>query len=132
MTIESKSSVLELHDGRTNHNNGWYIVRSIVPANATTNVIEWTVTPNVIKNWLYEPVIQVSQVGYHPGQPKKVIIEQDSRDKEAGEVIVYRFTSVGKEIAARGKPVSWGNFLRYNYFIFDFSGVRNPGIYMAE
>ncbi len=132
MTIESKSTDIELYDGRTNHNNGWYIVRSVVPAGVTTNVIEWIVTPNVVKNWLYAPVIQVSQVGYHTGQSKKVVIEQDPRDTQTGEVIVYRITPVGKEIAARGKPVSWGRFLRYNYLTFDFSSVKTPGVYVAE
>ena len=132
MTIESKSTDLELYDGRTNHNNGWYIVRSVVPAGVTTNAIEWIVTPNVVKNWLYAPVIQVSQVGYHTGQSKKLVIEQDPRDTQTGEVIVYRITPVGKEIAARGKPVSWGRFLRYNYLTFDFSSVKTPGVYVAE
>ena len=63
MRIESRSGAIELIDGRANHNNGWFIVRGVVPAGATKNAIEWVVTPNVIEGWQYEPVIQVSQVG---------------------------------------------------------------------
>ena len=51
--IETKTELLELWDGRTNHNNGWYIVRSIVPSGATTGAVEWIVTPNVVAGWQY-------------------------------------------------------------------------------
>ncbi len=61
IVFETKKGQLELWDGRSNHNNGWYIVRSVIPANATKNAIEWHITPNTVDNWLYEPVLQVSQ-----------------------------------------------------------------------
>ena len=35
ITINNSRGNLELWDGRSNHNNGWYIVRSSIPANAT-------------------------------------------------------------------------------------------------
>jgi endoglucanase len=58
ITHNSSENKLELWDGRTNHNNGWYIVRSSIPAHATRNAIEWIVTPNVVPGWQYEPVLQ--------------------------------------------------------------------------
>ena len=96
MTIEAKNGELELWDGRANHNNGWYIVRGIIPRGATKNALEWIVTPHVVKNWLYEPVIQVSQVGYGVDQLKQVVIEQDARDKKASEIEIFRLTENGK------------------------------------
>ena len=51
MTIESTREELVLVDGRVYHNNGWFVVRSIVPSNATKNAIEWIVSPNDIENW---------------------------------------------------------------------------------
>ena len=63
---------LELLDGRGNHNNGWFVVRALAPAGATANAIEWLVTPHAKAGWMRTPVIQVSQVGYHPAQPKQV------------------------------------------------------------
>lgn len=132
LTIETKTGNLELWDGRTNHNNGWYIVRMAVPANATKNAIEWIITPHVITSWQYEPVIQVSQIGYHPEQPKKVIIEQDQRDSQINDVIIYKLTPNGKEKVNTGKPTKWGKFLRYSYLTYDFSSIKQPGMYVIE
>ena len=69
-TIESKDVDLKLYDGRMNHNNGWFVISSEVPAGKTEKAIEWVITPNVVEEWLYTPVVQTSQVGYHPGAPK--------------------------------------------------------------
>ena len=80
LRIESRSGELQLIDGRSNHNNGWFIVRGTVPAGATKNAIEWVVTPNVIPGWKSPPVIQVSQLGYAPQQPKEAVIETDPAD----------------------------------------------------
>lgn len=133
LTIEAgKGGDLELWDGRGNHNNGWYIVRSLIPAGASKNAIEWTVTPNVVKNWKYEPVIQVSQLGYSTAQPKRIVIEQDARDTKASKLKLYRFTENGKTLVRGGKPKAWGNFLRYHYLTFDFSDVTTPGMYVVS
>ena len=130
VTAHSGAGQLELWDGRANHNNGWYIVRASIPANATTNAIEWIVTPHVVKGWRYEPVLQVSQVGYATHQPKKLVIEQDARDLALDEVSVYQLTENGKQLVRKGRPQVWGNFLRYHYLTYDFSGVQSPGSYV--
>ncbi|MDA0195026.1 MAG: glycoside hydrolase family 9 protein [Bacteroidetes bacterium] len=129
--IESKSGNLELWDGRSNHNNGWYIVRTEVKPNTTDTAIEWVITPNVVPNWVYKPVIQVSQLGYHPDQPKQVVIEQDLRDQSMDEVSIYRLTDTGRQKVSSGTPVTWGEFLRYNYLTYDFSGIIEPGMYVV-
>jgi hypothetical protein len=130
LLIETKTEMLELRDGRANHNNGWFIVRSIIPANAIKSAVEWIVTPNVITDWFYEPVIQVSQLGYHPNQSKLVIIEQDQQDEKASEISIYRLAHQGKQEFKSGTPIFWGKFLRYNYLTFDFSDVRETGMYI--
>ena len=38
LVIEAKKGQLELVDGRSNHNNGWYIVRTPIPAGAPTQM----------------------------------------------------------------------------------------------
>jgi hypothetical protein len=133
LIIESKTGELQLLDGRNKHNNGWFIVRSLVPAGATTSAIEWIVSPHAIPDWKYQPVVHVSQVGYHPGQSKIAIIELDKSD-EAQDVFYLRRISEsgGFEEALSGKPTDWGRFLRYHYLQFDFSKVTNPGMYVAE
>ena len=84
LTIEAvRGGELELLDGRGNHNNGWFVVRALAPAGATANAIEWLVTPHAKAGWMRTPVIQVSQVGYHPAQPKQVVLELDVARYEA-------------------------------------------------
>jgi hypothetical protein len=132
LAIESRTGALELLDGRSNHNNGWYIVRSSVPAGATERAIEWVITPNTVDGWQRDPVIQVSQLGYAPGQPKRAIIEQDRRDGTTGEMILFRLGAQGKERIAAGPVAPWGDFLRYRYLAWDFSAVDEPGLYQLE
>jgi endoglucanase len=129
MRIESRGGALALIDGRANHNNGWFIVRGLVPAGATTNAIEWIVTPNVVAGWRSEPVIQLSQIGYAAHQPKRAVIELDPRDRDVQPVTLYRLTPDGREAVLRGTPARWGDFLRYQYLAFDFSQVAQPGMY---
>jgi len=128
--IESRGGRLSLVDGRSNHNNGWFIVRGLVPAGATRNAVEWVVTPNSVEGWKYGPVIQVSQVGYAPAQPKKAVIERDPADREVKRVRLFRLTEEGRREVLSGMPDKWGAFLRYDYLSFDFSKVREPGMYV--
>ena len=130
MKIESRSGELELLDGRGNQNNGWYIVRGLVPAGATNHAIEWVVTPNVVKGWRSAPVIQVSQVGYAPSQTKRAVIERDPLDTQNDPVVLYRLTDSGRELVKRQAPKAFGPFLRYAYSTFDFSEVTQPGMYL--
>lgn len=130
MQIESSTGELELHDGRNQHQNGWFIVRSTVPAGATDNAIELTIRPNVIPDWIYEPVIQHSMVGYHPGQQKVAVIETDPNDNFDHAMQLVRLSADGKhQVVLDQKPKAWGDFLRYSYFHFDFSDVTQEGMY---
>lgn len=133
LVIESRAGDLELLDGRTNHNNGWYIVRTAVPAGATENAVEWIVRPHVVDNWQSSPVIQVSQVGYAPLQAKRVVIEQDRGDTERSALTIYRLTENGREPVRSARPENWrGDFLRYSYLTYDFSDIDEPGMYVIE
>jgi hypothetical protein len=127
--MESLTGQLLLRDGRSNHNNGWYIFGETLPAGATTNAIQWTITPNVVDGWLYKPVIQVSQLGYHTKQEKKAIIELDPNDHDYSEIMVYKMSESGKQMVKQGKPTEWGSFLRYKYLTYDFSDIQDPGLY---
>ena len=69
--INSLLGELNLYDGRNIAQNGWFVVRSIIPANKTGKVVEWYLNANAIKNWIRKPVIEYSQVGYHTGQKKR-------------------------------------------------------------
>ena len=134
LIVESRTGDLQLYDGRNQHNNGWFVVRSLVPKGKTAGAIEWTVTPHGIDGWKAAPVVHVSQVGYHPKQKKVAIIELDRSDTATGTVHVKRISENGgfEEVLA-GKPSAWqGNFLRYHYATFDFSSVDRDGMYVIE
>ncbi len=133
MIIESKTGDLQLLDGRNKHNNGWFVVRSLVPAGATTGAIDWVISPNAIPGWKYSPVVHVSQVGYHPTQKKIAIVELDGSDAADDVVSVKRVSEDGTfEDTLSGKPTVWGKFLRYKYLQFDFSAVTKPGMYVVD
>ncbi|HVY76534.1 MAG TPA: AGE family epimerase/isomerase [Puia sp.] len=134
MSIESvNGGNLELLDGRAKYTNGWYVVRSLVLKGATKNAIVWLVTPHAIKGWKADPVIQISQVGYHPDQTKTAVIELDAKDQARPIVKLMRIGENGTlEPVLTAQAKSWGKFLRYNYLQFDFSSVRKPGMYVIR
>ncbi|MEN8229661.1 MAG: glycoside hydrolase family 9 protein [Bacteroidota bacterium] len=131
MVIRSHGNPLELWDGRTNHNNGWFIVRSTIPVGITAGAIEWIITPSTVPDWIYQPVIQVSQLGYHPQQKKLAVVELDMNDTPQKSYMIYRLQQQGKELVHTGQPVPWGQFLRYRYATLDFSHISAPGIYQV-
>lgn len=133
LIITSQTENLQLLDGRNKHNNGWFVVRSLVPAGAASSAIDWIVTPHAISGWKYQPVVHVSQVGYHPKQKKTAVIELDDADTGEGAVVVKRIAEDGEfEEALSGKAAEWGRFLRYRYLQFDFTQVTKPGMYVVE
>jgi mannose/cellobiose epimerase-like protein (N-acyl-D-glucosamine 2-epimerase family) len=134
MTIENlKGNDLMLLDGRGKYTNGWYVIRSLVPGGATTNAIEWLVTPHAVPGWKSDPVVQVSQVGYHPAQQKVAVIELDAHDTRRFPALLLRTKpGGGTETILKGQPKDWGKFLRYHYLQFDFSKVKEPGMYMVR
>ena len=131
-TIESQSAELKLYDGRMNHNNGWFVVRSEIPAGKTREAIKWVITPNVVGDWLYEPVVQTSQVGYHTNQKKVAVIELDNRETKRDNPVLYKISEEGDQEVLTRKADEWGQFLRYNYLEFDFSEIKEPGLYQVR
>lgn len=124
---------LQLLDGRARHTNGWFVVRSLVPRGAAGAAVEWLVTPHAVPGWLYQPVVQVSQVGYHPAQEKVAVIETDPSDGRRPKAVLVRAKEGGGfENVLEESPAEWGRFLRYKYFRFDFSSVKRPGVYFVK
>jgi endoglucanase len=133
MILESRTGDLQLLDGRNKHNNGWFVVRSLVPVGATKGAIDWLITPHAIPGWTYTPVVHVSQVGYHPRQTKVAVIELDDRDSAEDSAALKRIKEDGGfETVLEARPTCWGKFLRYKYLQFDFSKVTAPGMYEID
>jgi len=133
MIIESKGQPLQLLDGRFYHNNGWFVVRSLVTPGKTTGAIEWVVDCNVLPDFQSKPIVHVSQIGYHPDQQKIAVIEVDKNTPTVEKASLCRISEDGglKEIRTT-VPAKWGKFLRFNYYQFDFSDVKVPGIYQIK
>lgn len=134
MTIENlKGNNLQLIDGRGKYNNGWFVVRSLVPKGATKNAIEWLITPHAIEGWQSPPVVQVSQVGYHPSQQKIAVIELDKKDTQQQPASLLRINENGGfQTVLQSTPKNWGNFLRFHYLQFDFTQIQKPGMYVVK
>lgn len=132
VTLTSEADIA-LYDGRNQAQNGWYVVRSLLPSGKTGEVVSWTLTANSVADWVRPPMIAHSQLGYAPGQAKKAVIELDPNDKPAAEA---RLLEVGADgsftpvLTGEAKP--WGHYLRYDYRTFDFSSVTKPGLYVIE
>jgi hypothetical protein len=131
--IQALDAELALYDGRDLAQNGWFIVRSVLPSKKTGVVLQWYLEPNAIPNWIRTPVIQFSQVGYHPGQQKVAVIELDKNDTPLVKASLFQITPEGKYVEKlTGNAVVWGKFTRYNYLKFDFSSIKDPGIYFIK
>ena len=130
MTISSDDSDIMLYDGRMLAQNGWYVFRSELPADKVGKVITWTVEPNSVKGWVREPNIGFSQVGYMPDQPKIAVIELDKNYKSEKTAQVIKVETDGNEtVAYKGKVSNWGRYYKYNYDRFDFTELKEPGVY---
>ena len=132
LTVESLTGDLKLYDGRMNHNNGWFVLRSEIARGATKGAVRWLITPAVDETWRYPAVIQTSQVGYLTQQPKRIVIETDNRETTVNDVQLVRIDADGEKVVRTSTPKVWGKFLRYRYLISDFSDVTEPGLYQVR
>ena len=131
--ITSQDADLMLYDGRVLAQNGWFVVRSLLPAGKTGKVLTWTVEPNAIKGWVREPNIGFSQVGYLPAQQKVAVIELDKKDKPLATASLYKIGADGNATSVySGKIQAWGDYFKYHYVKFDFTSIKDPGIYFIK
>lgn len=133
ISVRCEDAELKLYDGRMLAQNGWFVLRSLLPAGKTGKVVTWTVEPHAIEGWLRKPNIGFSQVGYIPEQPKVSVIELDKQDTPKSTAALMRVGEDGTVSKAyEGKIDSWGTYYKYNYVKFDFSDVKTPGIYYIQ
>jgi len=131
--IVSETAPLSLYDGRNRAQNGWFVLRTLIPSGKTEGAVVWHIRPDVIPNWTRPPMIAHSQVGYAPGFPKVAVIELDPKFKGAKTAKVLRLTEDGSYKPVFEGPVSEpAPWLRYTYAKFDFSPLKEPGVYAIE
>lgn len=131
--ITSDDATISLYDGRSLAQNGWYVLRSLLPAGVTGKVVTWKVEVNSINNWIRKPNIGYSQVGYTTKRDKVSVIELDKNDVVLDKASIYKVETDGshKEVYT-GAVKSWGDYFKYHYAKFDFSPVKEPGVYYIK
>ena len=133
VTITSDSGAIQLFDGRNRAQNGWFVLRTLIPAGKTGDVVVWHVHPNLIPGWTRPPVVGYNQVGYTPEREKIAVLELDPLLDAPKTARVLRLTPDGEFKETFSGPIKpWGKWMRYQYAHFDFSAVRDPGVYVIE
>lgn len=133
LSIEALSGSISLYDGRNKAQNGCFVLRTLIPSNKTGKVVEWSLKIHGIANWIRPPMIAYSQVGYHPDQKKVAVIELDKNDVPLTHARLMQLDEQGRarEVITAATTV-WGQFTRYQYLHFDFSPIRESGLYYIE
>jgi len=133
VSVTSDSGPIMLFDARNQAQNGWFVLRTLIPAGRTENALVWHVRPNVIAGWTRQPVVAYNQVGYTPERQKIAVIELDPLYDAPKTARVLKLTPSGEfKEAFKDEIKPWGKWLRYTYAHFDFSSVKEPGIYAIE
>jgi endoglucanase len=133
VNVKSDTADLMLFDGRDRAQNGWFVLRSLIPAGKTTGAIVWHIRPDVIPNWTRPPMIAHSQVGYAPGFSKVAVLELDPKYHGPNTAKVLRLMEDGSYKQVFEGPITPSTpWLRYAYSKFDFTPVNDPGLYVIE
>jgi hypothetical protein len=120
-------------DGRIRAQNGWFVLRSLIPQGKTNGAIVWHIRPDVIPGWTRPPMIAHSQVGYAPGFSKVGVLELDPKYNGPKTARVLRLLEDGSYKQVFEGPITPSTpWLRYVYSKFDFSQVNDPGLYVIE
>ncbi len=133
VNVKSDTADLMLFDGRNRAQNGWFVLRSLIPSGKTTGAIVWHIRPAVIPNWTRPPMIAHSQVGYAPGFSKVAVLELDPKYNGPKTAKVLRLMEDGSYKQAFEGPITPSTpWLRYVYSKFDFTAIKDPGLYVIE
>jgi len=133
VNVKSDTADLMLFDGRNRAQNGWFVLRSLIPSDKTTGAIVWHIRPDVIPNWTRPPMIAHSQVGYAPGFSKVAVIELDPKYDGPKTAKVLRLMEDGAYKQVFEGPITPSTpWLRYVYSKFDFTPVKDSGLYLIE
>ena len=133
VNVTSDTANIMLFDGRDRAQNGWFVLRSLIPFDKTTGAIVWHIRPDVIPNWTRPPMIAHSQVGYAAGFSKVAVLELDPKYNGPKTAKVLRLMEDGSYKQVFEGPITPSTpWLRYVYSKFDFSPVKDPGLYIIE
>ena len=130
ITFEGGNSTLSLRDERRDLNVSGYMLFASLKKGSSQKSFSLKITPSIDPDWTKEPIIQVSQVGYHPGQKKVAFLEvnPETADIHDMELLLLNENSEIESVAYL-KPEKWGDLYQNTYYTYDFSYVKIPGLY---
>lgn len=130
IAFEGDNVTLSLRDERRDLNVSGYMLFASLKKGSSKKSFSLKISPSIDTEWTKEPIIQVSQVGYHPKQRKIAFLEVDPRTVEVHdmELLVLNENSEIKNVSYI-KPEKWGDLYQNRYYTYDFSFVKNPGQY---
>jgi endoglucanase len=133
VTVSSETAPVSLFDGRNRAQNGWFVLRTLIPSGKTEGAVVWHIHPDLIPNWTRPPMVAHSQAGYPPNFPKVAVIELDPNYDAPKTAKVVRLGADGSYQQVFEGPITAPTpWLRYHYANFDFSTVNEPGLYAIE
>ena len=130
MTFEGENVTLSLRDERRDLNVSGYMLFASLKKGSSKKSFTLKISPSINPDWTKEPIIQVSQVGYHPKQKKNAFLEVNpgTSDVHDMELLLLNENSEIERVADL-KPEKWGDLYQNTYYRYDFSYVKNPGQY---
>jgi hypothetical protein len=132
-TITRRGGPLELVDDRRYTRESWFYIAAPFEKGSLETQINVEITPNIDPGWRRQPVIGVSQAGYHPRQPKVAVLQLDPHDQLTDPLKLYRLeVEADKTLVKSGIPKAWGRRLGEQYATFDFTDISQPGMYFLE
>ncbi|MGD8540050.1 MAG: glycoside hydrolase family 9 protein [Candidatus Aminicenantes bacterium] len=133
-TIEAEENcALSLMDSRGRANHAGHTVYVTLTHKSPPKRFTVKITPRIDPSWRREPVIQVSQLGYHPEQKKQAVLELDPRTPHVEKITVSRLDEEGKKVIVKeALPKKWGDLFEFTYHTFDFTEITEPGQYFLK
>lgn len=133
ITFVSHNATLSLRDERRDLNVSGYMLFASLKKGSLEKSFSLNITPSIDPDWTKEPVIQVSQVGYHPKQKKTVFLEVQQGTENIHDMeLLYLNKNSELESVAKLKANKWGDLYQNTYYTYDFSFAKNSGQYFLK
>ncbi len=131
--IIQEKGMMKLFNDQKQGQGNWYRISSEIETGASEKALVWQVNINQVKEWTRQPQMLHSQIGYHPDQEKVIMLELPRAERYIGKVLLSRIDHNGDLVSIKlEKPSYRGKFLRYHYYAFNFSGIKEEGLYQIE
>jgi len=110
--IARPGGVLTLVDMRQGSPQPWFQVFAPLTPGTLSKEVHVEITPALHPEWRRPAVIAISQVGYHPAQSKRAVIELDPRDAAGAPVTLYKLQlDDDRKVVKTDAAKPWGKFL---------------------